>query len=169
MYFRWDPYPAEAYAALPQHSGMMSGMWRVSVPLICFDIVEMHLLERVMRQYGMVYGIPPPCDIEVELHLTSHKGQKPKNWIEINGRHIARWEQRLEVLAQGACSNQHWRRTYHNRLYVVLPLHHTSMDDTTRYPRCRKVRSRCTYNDRVCKYSSILFNLAYNFHNKDMY
>ena len=54
-----------------------------------------------MRQYRMVQGIPPPRDTEVELHLSSRKGQEPKNLIEINGRHIARWEQRLELLAQG--------------------------------------------------------------------
>ena len=54
-----------------------------------------------MRQYGMVQGIPPPCDIEVELHLTSRKGQGAKNWSEVNGRHISRWDHRLELLAQG--------------------------------------------------------------------
>ena len=58
-----------------KHSGVQSSAWRASIPLICFDIVEVHLPERVMRQYGMVQGIPPPCDTEVELHLTSRKGQ----------------------------------------------------------------------------------------------
>ncbi|XP_057539301.1 serine/threonine-protein phosphatase 7 long form homolog [Amaranthus tricolor] len=99
--FLWDPYPPEAYAALPQHSGILSGAWRASVPLICFDIVEVHLPERVLRQFGMVQGIPPPCDTEAELHH-SRKGQEPKNWLEVNWRHVARWEHRLELLAQGA-------------------------------------------------------------------
>ncbi|XP_057519716.1 serine/threonine-protein phosphatase 7 long form homolog [Amaranthus tricolor] len=82
--FLWDPYPAEAYAALPQHSGILSGAWRASVPLICFDMVE---------------GIPPPCDTEAELHH-SRKGRDPKNWLEVNWRHVARWEHRLDLLAQ---------------------------------------------------------------------
>ena len=72
------------------------------MPLICYDIVEVHLLKRVMCQFGMVQGIPPLCDTEVELHLTSRKGQAPKDWSEINGRHIARWDHRLELLAKGA-------------------------------------------------------------------
>ena len=32
----------------------------------------------------------------------SRKGREPKNWLEINMRHVARWEHRLELLAQGA-------------------------------------------------------------------
>ncbi|XP_057534009.1 serine/threonine-protein phosphatase 7 long form homolog [Amaranthus tricolor] len=100
--FLWDPYPAEAYAAVPEHSRIHSGAWRASVPLICFDIVEVHLPERVMRQYGLVQGIPPPCDTEPQLHLISRRNQAGANWMEINRRHIARRDHRLELLAQGA-------------------------------------------------------------------
>ncbi|XP_057522601.1 serine/threonine-protein phosphatase 7 long form homolog [Amaranthus tricolor] len=44
-------------------------------------------------------GISPPCDTETELH-NSRKGREPKNWLEINVRHVARWEHMLELLAQ---------------------------------------------------------------------
>ena len=97
----WDPYPAEAYATVPEHSGIQLGAWRASVPLICFDIFEVHLPERILRQYGLVQGIPPPCDTEPELHLISRKNQGTANWTEINGGHIARRDHRLELLAQG--------------------------------------------------------------------
>ena len=53
----------------------------------------------------MVQGISPPCDTEVELYLTSHKGQGAKNWSEVNGRHIARRDHHLELLAHGAPIN----------------------------------------------------------------
>ena len=69
------------------------------MPLICFDIVEVHLLERVLCQYGLVQGIPPPCDTEPELHIISPKNQCTMNWMEINWRHIALWDRRLELLA----------------------------------------------------------------------
>ncbi|XP_057517033.1 uncharacterized protein LOC130798166 [Amaranthus tricolor] len=49
----------------------------------------------------MGQGIPPPCDTEAELHH-SRKGWDPKNWLEVNWRHVTRWEHRLELLAQGA-------------------------------------------------------------------
>ncbi|XP_057522521.1 serine/threonine-protein phosphatase 7 long form homolog [Amaranthus tricolor] len=77
--FCWNPYPVETYVALPQHSGIQTWVWRAFVPRICFNIVEVHLLECVMLQFGMVLGIPPPCDTKVELHLTSRKGQSPKD------------------------------------------------------------------------------------------
>ena len=62
----------------------------------------MHLPERILRQFGMVQGIPPPCDTVADLHHSSRKGREPKNQLEINWRHIARWDHRLELLAQGA-------------------------------------------------------------------
>ncbi|XP_057537164.1 serine/threonine-protein phosphatase 7 long form homolog [Amaranthus tricolor] len=55
-----------------------------------------------MRQYRLVQGIPPPCDTEPRLHQISRRNQAGANWMEINGRHIARWDHRLELLAQGA-------------------------------------------------------------------
>ena len=62
------------------------------VPLILFNIVEVHLPERVLRQYGLVQGIPPPYDTKPELHLISRKNQGTTNWTEINWRHITRWD-----------------------------------------------------------------------------
>ena len=81
---------------------MLSGAWRASVPLICFDIVKVHLPERILRQFGMVQGIPPPCDTVAVLYHSSRKGREPKNWMEVNWRHVARWEHMLELLTQGA-------------------------------------------------------------------
>ncbi|XP_057522403.1 serine/threonine-protein phosphatase 7 long form homolog [Amaranthus tricolor] len=97
--FLWDPYPAEAYTVVPEHSEIHSGAWRASVPLICFDIVEVHLPKRVLRQYGLVKGILPPCDTEPQLHQISRKNQGAANLMDINWRHIARWDGRLELLA----------------------------------------------------------------------
>ncbi|KAL6335939.1 hypothetical protein AAG906_003564 [Vitis piasezkii] len=39
-------------------------------PLICFDIIEWHRLERVFFQFRMQEGIPPPCFIDMKLHLS---------------------------------------------------------------------------------------------------
>ncbi|XP_057548033.1 protein MAIN-LIKE 2-like [Amaranthus tricolor] len=47
----------------------------------------------------ILQGIPPPCDTLADLHHSSRKGREPKNWLEINWRHVARWDQRLELLA----------------------------------------------------------------------
>ena len=77
------------------------------MPLICFDIVEVHLPERVLCQYGLVQGILLPFHAELELHLISRKNQGTTNWMEINWRHITRWDRRLELLLQGAPIDVH--------------------------------------------------------------
>lgn len=104
--FSWDPYPAMAYATLPEHSGMLVGTWRSAVPLVCFDIVELHLPERVLRQYGMVQGIPPECNTDAHLHRSNRMGPVSKNWSDINARHIALWDQRQEYLRQSISIDQ---------------------------------------------------------------
>ncbi|XP_057544356.1 uncharacterized protein LOC130823658 [Amaranthus tricolor] len=53
-------------------------------------------------QNGLVQGIPPPYETEPELHLISRKNEGTTNSTKINGCHIARWDHRLELLAQGA-------------------------------------------------------------------
>ena len=92
------------------------------MPLICFDIVEVHLPERVLRQYGLVQGIPPPCDTEPELHLISRKNQGTANWMEINWRHVTCWDRRLELLAQGAPIDVHGAPTTPNYMSWFLSI-----------------------------------------------
>lgn len=105
LQFLWDHYPVKAYAAIPEHLRIQSGAWRAFVPLICFDIVYVHLPERILRQHGLVQGIPAPCGIESELHLSTRKGQGMKDQSEINGHHIAHWYHRHKLLPQGAPIN----------------------------------------------------------------
>ena len=96
----WDLYPATAYAALPKHSGILTGTWRSAVLLICFNIVEVHLLKHILRRYGMVQGIPQECNTNAHLHRSNIMGLVPKNWNDINALHIALWDQRQEYLRQ---------------------------------------------------------------------
>ncbi|KAL6319742.1 hypothetical protein AAG906_026837 [Vitis piasezkii] len=43
-------------------------------PLICFNIIEWHKPKRVLRQFRMQQGIPPPYLIDMELHLVGDGG-----------------------------------------------------------------------------------------------
>ena len=76
--FSWNPYPAMAYTALPEHSGMLTGTWRSAVPLICFDIIELHLPEHALHQYSMVQGIPLECNTDSHLHRSNRMGPVPE-------------------------------------------------------------------------------------------
>ena len=53
--FVWQPYQ---HAEL--HDIYLAGqdIWRTRAPLICMDTVEMHLRNRVLRQFGLRQGIP---------------------------------------------------------------------------------------------------------------
>ena len=44
-------------------------LWRSSVPLIFYAIVEMHRPERVVRQFGMKQNVPESTDTrDMSLH-----------------------------------------------------------------------------------------------------
>jgi hypothetical protein len=50
-------------------------IWLAQVPLHCFDIVEMHNLDRVMRQFGLSQHIPDYVDTREKLHNISCHGK----------------------------------------------------------------------------------------------
>ena len=105
--FCWNPYPTTAYAALSEHSGMLMGTWGSAIPLICFDIVELHLPERVLCQYGMVrYRAFLQCNTDAHLHRSNRIGPVPKNLSDINARHIALRDQRHKYLRQSISIDQ---------------------------------------------------------------
>ena len=56
------------------------GIWRSHCPLICSDIVELHLLDRVMRQFGLEQVISDVCDTQPALHEID-KRTGDKNYI----------------------------------------------------------------------------------------
>ena len=39
-----------------------SHIWRARVPLICFKIVEMHVPDRMLHQFGLNQHIPEPVE-----------------------------------------------------------------------------------------------------------
>ena len=54
-------------------------IWLVQVPLNCFDIVEMHCPDRVMRQFGLSQHILDYIDTTKELHSVSRQGKRKGN------------------------------------------------------------------------------------------
>ena len=48
----WKPYTTDLIAHLPTICQADEEIWRTMLPLICFDIIEWHRPERVLRQFG---------------------------------------------------------------------------------------------------------------------
>ncbi|KAL6330569.1 hypothetical protein AAG906_040500 [Vitis piasezkii] len=70
----WEPYTADLIAHLPAICQADEEIWRTMSPLICFDIIEWH---RRSEFYAISYAtrIPPPCLIDMELHLVDRRGR----------------------------------------------------------------------------------------------
>ena len=53
VYVLWQPYVGEVVDQLPDICLADQEIWRTMSPLICFDTVEWHRPERVLRQFGL--------------------------------------------------------------------------------------------------------------------
>ncbi|WMV20972.1 hypothetical protein MTR67_014357 [Solanum verrucosum] len=58
--FIWEPYPDDLIESLPVYCHAGRNIWRVSVPIFYWNVVEVHLPDRVMRQFGLQQVIPTP-------------------------------------------------------------------------------------------------------------
>ena len=60
----------------------------VRVPLIWFDVVEWHLPDCVLRQFGRVQAVPDRCDTEWRLRATDRRGRASTDWSQHHMRYI---------------------------------------------------------------------------------
>ncbi|KAK1325314.1 hypothetical protein QJS10_CPA01g01878 [Acorus calamus] len=92
----WQPYVGK-YESLPPVCRDHHMMWLARVPLICFDIVEMHLPDRVARQFGWHQDIP--ADVE-DIDRVNRRGRQDVNWMDFHQSYIERWDQHDEHIHQ---------------------------------------------------------------------
>ncbi|CAL5058786.1 unnamed protein product [Urochloa decumbens] len=94
----WEPYNRlEVQEMQLSPLCMMDNEYRRSVcPLICFYIVEYHLPNRVMHQFGMLQHCPPEHnDTRHELHGIDRRKQRGvKNWEQKHLGHVNAWNAR---------------------------------------------------------------------------
>ncbi|RVW84511.1 Serine/threonine-protein phosphatase 7 long form-like [Vitis vinifera] len=95
----WEPYMGDLVTHLPAISLADQEIWRTMSPLICFDIVQWHRPERVLRQFGLQQGIPPSCSIELDLHSVDRRGRHKYDWGAFYAQYITLWGSRKERIA----------------------------------------------------------------------
>ncbi|KAH9602912.1 hypothetical protein KSS87_013902 [Heliosperma pusillum] len=103
--FVWQPYPQAIFSFLPEACYNDSGEWCVVSPMICFDIVEWHLPNRVARQFGWKQNIPEPADTEPKLHKMDKRGAHSRNWAEYHSAYLAMWFRRYQFRFIGVEDN----------------------------------------------------------------
>ncbi|KAK7824843.1 serine/threonine-protein phosphatase 7 long form like protein [Quercus suber] len=94
----WEPY-RDVLDSLPPYCTAGRHIWRATVPLIYFWIVEDHHPERVFRQFGMKQAPPGLVDTSVELHRISLQGKLETDWVQQHAIYIDRWAHRGERVA----------------------------------------------------------------------
>ena len=70
-------------------------VWRSKVPLICFWLVEFHLPDRVLQQFGLNQEQPEDVDID---HKIDVRGKVEKNWRVEHAVHIQKWNDRSKYV-----------------------------------------------------------------------
>ncbi|EOA39489.1 hypothetical protein CARUB_v10008092mg [Capsella rubella] len=101
----WQPYTPDLLGKIPVICLSGQNIWRTVAPLICFDVVEWHRPDRVLRQFGLHQTIPAPCDNEKALHSIDKRGKSIYDWSARHSRHIELWEARRSsvVFAEPEC------------------------------------------------------------------
>ncbi|RVX06235.1 Serine/threonine-protein phosphatase 7 long form-like [Vitis vinifera] len=131
----WEPYMGDLVAHLLAISLADQEIWWMMSPLICFDIVEWHRPERVLRQFGLQQGIPPSCSIELDLHSVDRQGRHKYDWGAFHAQYITLWGSREERIAttppivgvmQFHDPYMEWYRHITRRL-ITPPLHRDQM------------------------------------------
>ncbi|KAH7864133.1 hypothetical protein Vadar_026158 [Vaccinium darrowii] len=93
----WQPYKDGLIELLPPFCSAGRNIWRAKVPLINFNIIEMHQPERVMRQFGYrQLPLEPSCvrDRSHGMEMKKHS----HNWADEHRVHVERWENRLQYI-----------------------------------------------------------------------
>jgi hypothetical protein len=83
-------------SSLPEYCRIGQEVWRSVTPLICFQIVEWHLPNRTLRQFGMQQDIPQPANTDVKLHDCDLRGKVHENWRHRWRHYISIWDHRRE-------------------------------------------------------------------------
>uniref|UniRef100_A0A2N9F4Q3 Aminotransferase-like plant mobile domain-containing protein n=1 Tax=Fagus sylvatica TaxID=28930 RepID=A0A2N9F4Q3_FAGSY len=91
-----EPYTDDVLSSLPEYCRIGQEVWRSVTPLICFQIVEWHLPNRALRQFGMQQDIPQPANTDVKLHDCDLRGKVHENWRHRWRHYISIWDHRRE-------------------------------------------------------------------------
>ncbi|KAK4708301.1 hypothetical protein R3W88_029226 [Solanum pinnatisectum] len=96
--FIWEPYSDDLIESLPDYCRIGRDIWRVRAPIFCWDVVEVHLPDRVMRQFGLKQTIPTSFLFDATHFHHDRRGRPNTNWKIEHAQWLPFWNQRLQYI-----------------------------------------------------------------------
>ncbi|KAM3287490.1 hypothetical protein P3S67_020920 [Capsicum chacoense] len=93
LQFIWKPYTDDLIESLPDYCRAGRDMWRVRVPIFCWDMVEVHLSDRVMRQFGLQQVISIPFLFDSTHFRHDRRGRPNTNWELEHAQWLPFWNE----------------------------------------------------------------------------
>ena len=131
----WGPYIGESVAHLLDICLTNQEIWQTMSPLICFETIKLHRLERVLRQFSLHQGIPHSCSLEQELHFVDRQGHYKYDYETYHAQQVTLWATRVKRIVTSpplaGIMDFHdpymeWYRCITRRL-ITPPLHRDQM------------------------------------------
>ncbi|KAH1257463.1 Serine/threonine-protein phosphatase 7 long form [Glycine max] len=89
--FVWEPYTTTVISWLSPICVVRSDARCAVVRLICFQVIEWHQPDRVLRQFGMQQPIPESPSQPLNIHGITLKGKHDENWVQLFAPMIDQW------------------------------------------------------------------------------
>ncbi|KAH0765353.1 hypothetical protein KY285_001224 [Solanum tuberosum] len=104
--FIWEPYSDELIESLPDYCRIGRDIWRVRAPIFCWDVVEVYLPDRVMRQFGLKQMIPTPFLFDSTHFHHDRRGRPNTNWELEHAQWLPFWNQRLQYICEAPINHE---------------------------------------------------------------
>ncbi|KAM3203365.1 hypothetical protein P3L10_030991 [Capsicum annuum] len=97
-----EPYTDDLIESLPNYCRAGRDMWHVKILIFCWDVVEVHLPDRVMRQFGLQQVIPTPFLFDSTHFRHDRRGRSNTNWELEHAQWLPFWndENNISVMHQ---------------------------------------------------------------------
>ncbi|XP_049349512.1 serine/threonine-protein phosphatase 7 long form homolog [Solanum verrucosum] len=101
-----EPYSDDLIESLPPYCHAGRNIWRVRVSIFCWDVVEVHLPDRVMRQFGLQQAIPTSFPFDSN-HFRHDRRERPNaNWELEHAQWLSFWNQCLQYSCDAPVNNE---------------------------------------------------------------
>lgn len=95
----WRPYD-DYLPRLPAYNTRGIHIWLACVPLFCYNVIEYHRPDRVLRLFGKIKHVFGPC-VHDAFHLKIRTGKKNINWSDTLGLRLVKCDDQVDRLALG--------------------------------------------------------------------